>query len=364
MASDKHLSVVLAHLVAAISNCSMYSAEHPAVEEFLGKVLADLENLFVEDSLSLTLLSDSFLHNDTPLSDTGAHISRFIKRLKAKGIERLIFQRGVSPQEMKDFIASLASREGTVTSSPHITVGMLEVRYKTGGDITTIMNESVAKVKEIYSEVSRFSKLDMRGIEDVVMGFINVLEQEANVLRSLSPIKEHSPYTYVHETNVSVLTIFQAEALGITGEALHEAGLAGLLHDVGKLFVPKEIIEKAAKLNEHEWGVMQLHPVYGALYLSTQSDISKITIIAAYEHHMRYDGSGYPQNKKTIKSQHMISQLVAIADFFDAMRTKRSYRSSFNLFEVLKFIKEGTGTYFNPDLVDNFLRAFQKVRAI
>ncbi|MCK5287071.1 MAG: HD family phosphohydrolase, partial [Thermodesulfovibrionia bacterium] len=118
------------------------------------------------------------------------------------------------------------------------------------------------------------------------------------------------------------------------------------------------------KLDERELGIMQLHPVHGALYLSTQPDVSKTAVIAAYEHHMRYDGSGYPQNKKTIKRQHKISQLVAIADFFDAMRTKRSYRSSFNLFEVLKFIKEGTGTYFNPDLVDNFLRAFQKVRAI
>jgi HD-GYP domain-containing protein (c-di-GMP phosphodiesterase class II) len=224
--------------------------------------------------------------------------------------------------------------------------------------------KALKKIKDIYGEVSRFNKLDIQGIEDIIMGFTTVLQQDIDVLRTLSPIKAHSSYTSVHETNVSMLTIFQAESLGLTGEALHEAGLAGLLHDVGKMFVPKKIIDKQGKLDEHELGIIQLHPVYGALYLSTQPDVSKTAVIAAYEHHMRYDGSGYPQNKKTMKRQHKISQLVAIADFFDALRTKRSYRSSFNLIEVLKIIKEGTGTYFNPELIDNFLSVFHKVRTV
>ena len=364
MASDKELSKMISSIVAAMSNCAMYSIEHPAVEEYSRKVLADLEALFVEDALTLTLLSDSFIYNDAPLSETGAHISRFIKRLKTKGIERVILQKGINPKELKDFIAALALREGTVSSSPHIAVGMLEVRYKKGGDITTMLDESAEKIKDIYGEVSKFKKLDIQGVEDIIMGFTTVLQQDIDVLRSLSPIKAHSSYTYVHETNVSMLTIFQAEALGLTGEALHDAGLAGLLHDVGKLFVPKEIIDKKGKLDKREWEAMQLHPVQGALYLSTQPDVSKTAVIAAYEHHMRYDGSGYPQNKKTIKRQHKISQLVAIADFFDALRTKRSYRSSFNLTEVLKITKEGTGTYFNPELIDNFLSVFHKVRAV
>jgi response regulator RpfG family c-di-GMP phosphodiesterase len=75
---------------------------------------------------------------------------------------------------------------------------------------------------------------------------------------------------------------------------------------------------------------------------------------------MRYDASGYPKTKHTIRIQHLISQLVAISDFFDALRTQRAYRPSFQLNETITVLKEASGTYFNPDLVDNFLTALYK----
>lgn len=362
MRNDEKISDALAYIVAALSNCSLYSPEHQAVEEYSRKTLAIMEDLFVEDSFSLTLLGDSLIIDDTPVSDMGNHISRFTKKLRVKGIERIIIKKGVSLGEIKSFITALASREMTVTSSPNIAVGMLEVRYKTEGDFSAIMEKSVAKVNEVYKGVSRFRKLDVRGIEDVVMGFITALKRETNVLRSLSPIKSHSAYTYVHETNVSVLTIFQAEALGLTGEALHDAGLAGLMHDVGKLFVPKEIIEKKETLNDQEWNAIKLHPFYGALYLSTQPDVSKTAVIAAYEHHMKYNGNGYPQTKT--RKQHLISQIVAIADVFDALRTQRSYGPSFEVPAIIGILQEGADKDFNPILIDNFIASCKRIKAI
>jgi len=364
MHKKEKISDALACMVSAISNCSLYSHEHPAVEEFSRKTIAIMEDLFVEDSFSLTLLAESLIFNDIPVPDTGDHVSRFTKKLRVKGIERLIIKKGVSIGEMKSFVIALASREMTISSSPNISVGMIEVRYKAEGDFSAMMEQSAAKVNEIYKDVSRFRRLDVRGIEDVVIGFITAIKREANVLRNLSPVKSHSTYTYVHETNVAVLTIFQAEALGLTGEALHEAGLAGLLHDAGKLFVPKEIIEKQATLDEKEWDSIKLHPFYGALYLSTLHEVSKTAVIAAYEHHMKYDGSGYPRTKIKTRKQHLISQIVAIADVFDALRTKRSYRPSFEIQEILGILKQGAGREFNPMLLDNFLTACERAKAL
>ena len=364
MSEDKNLSDFLAYTVAAISNCSMYSKEHPAVDEFSRKILGLVEDLFVDDSFILTLLADSLIYGEAPVSDTGDYIYKFKKKLRVKGIERVIIKKGVTLEEIKGLVSKLASREITVPASPHISVGMLEVRFKAEEDFSSIMDASTAKINEVYDGVSRYRRLDVRGIEDVVGGFIVALKKEANMLSKLSPVKAHSAYTYVHETNVAVLTIFQAEALGLKGEALHDAGTAGLLHDVGKLFVPKEIIEKETTLSDDEWDTIKRHPVQGAIYLSTVPDVSKVAVIAAYEHHLRYDLSGYPKTKIKTRKQHLISQLVAIADVYDALRTSRAYRPSFEVSAIIGILKEGAGKDFNPLLLDNFIKACKRVKAI
>jgi HD-GYP domain-containing protein (c-di-GMP phosphodiesterase class II) len=360
MSKEKRLSEFLAYIVIALSNCSLYSIEHRALEEFSKKALSLTDELFdYEDSFDLTLLQGSLIFKNVPFPDKRPHIYRFIKKLKTNGIERVVIKKGVTLDELKSFITALALREVEVSSSPRIAVGKLEVRLKIEGDLDSLIDKSVAKVNELYKGVAKHRRLDIRGIEDIVGGFITAMKREKQVLRSLSPVKSHSVYTYVHETNVSVLTIFQAEALGLEGEDLYDAGIAGLLHDVGKLFIPKEIIEKNGVLNEEEWNTMKLHPVYGALYLSSQPDVSRTAVIAAYEHHLKYDGSGYPRTTSKTRRQHLISQLVAISDVFDALRSKRVYRDqdSYEVASIIETLKGSSGTYYNPSLVDNFIVA-------
>jgi HD-GYP domain-containing protein (c-di-GMP phosphodiesterase class II) len=361
---DKNISEVLSYIVSAVANCSLFSVEHPAVEEFSMKTLTRLEHILEKEPVMISLLSDSLIYNEAPLADTGTHINRLIKRLKMKGIERIVIEKGVNLTEIKKFIKALASMGNSISSTPHISIGVLEVKYRTDEDVMEIVNENLAKVEEFHEGISKFKQLDIRGVEDIVMGFVTALKKEANVLKSLSPIKDHSTYTFVHATNVSVLTLFQAEALGFSGEFLHDAGVAGLLHDVGKLFVPQEIIDKRGSLDDAEWNIMQQHPLHGALFLSGQTEVPKVAIIAAYEHHMKYDGTGYPKNKQGTQGQHILSQIVTLSDVFDALRTKRSYRSAFDLMKILEILKKDSGSHFNPTIYDNFLSAFHKVRAL
>lgn len=362
--SQGNVTELISHIITALSNCSLYSEEHPLVGEFSEKALRVMEGLYSDDTLTLTLLGDSLVFNDNPVTDKGAHISSFKRRLKRKGVEKIIIRKGLTFEEFKKFIAGVASTE-RVASSPHLSVGMVEVKFSSEGtDVGALMSENITKVRGIYQGIAKFKRLDMVSLEDAVAGFITTLKRETNVLRIVSPVKSYSEYTYVHATNVSVLTIFQAEALGMKGENLHDVGLAGLLHDVGKMFVSKEVLEKETKLDLEEWNAIKRHPVFGARYLATLSDVPKLALITAFEHHMKFDGSGYPDTKRRGRRQHIMSQMVAVADFFDALRAKRPYRAALESATVTQFMKEATGKDFNPVLVENFLSALKVIRAI
>jgi len=130
----------------------------------------------------------------------------------------------------------------------------------------------------------------MAGLEDVVVSFITTLKRESDVLRVVSPIKSHNNYTFAHNTNVSVLFVFQGETLGVKHELLHDIGMAGLLHGIGRMFVAAKVLEKESKPEDDEWMEMKKHPAYSAMYLATLPDIPKCALIAAYEHHMKFNG--------------------------------------------------------------------------
>lgn len=354
----------ISHMMTVLSNCALYSAEHPLVGEFSEKAIRAMEDLYVDDTLVLTLLGDSLVFNDDPLTEDSHHLTSFKKRLKRKGIEKIVIRKGMGLEEFKKFVACVASGE-KVLSSPHLSVGTVEVKLKADGiDISSLMDENISKVKEGYGGISKLKRLDMVSLEDAVVGFVSTLKRETNILRIISPVKSYSEYTYVHAANVSVLTIFQAESLGLKGESLHDIGLAGLLHDVGKMFVPKGVLEKKTKLDLEEWNAMKNHPADGAKYLSTLSDAPRLAVIAAFEHHMKFNGSGYPDTKRRGKKQHIVSQMVAISDFFDAMRTERPYRRALDAVSATSLMKETTGKDFNPLLVENFLTALKRIRAI
>jgi HD-GYP domain-containing protein (c-di-GMP phosphodiesterase class II) len=360
----KRVSKFISRIMVAASNCTLYSSEHPVVGEFSEEAFHILEDLYEDESMSFTLLGESLIANNTPLTETGMYITNFIRRLRRKGIEKIIIRKGLDIEELRRFITGIASKE-KVLSTPHISVGMVEVRLKTEDyDIGTLMSEHISKVREVYQGISKFKSLDMVGLEDAVIGFISTLKREANVLRIISPVKSYSEYTYVHATNVSVLTIFQAESMGIKGETLYDIGLAGLLHDVGKIFVAKEVLEKQASLDQYEWNLMKMHPVHGAVYLSTLPEIPKLALVATFEHHMKFNGGGYPDTKRRGKRQHIVSQIVTIADFFDALRTERPYKKAFEIKTIVEIMEEATGKDINPFIAENFFDALRRVHAL
>ena len=147
----------------------------------------------------------------------------------------------------------------------------------------------------------------------------------------------------------------QEEPLGFSGEHLHQIGVASLLHDVGKVLIPEELLNKPGKLSQDERKIIETHTVKGARYLMGIEGIPKLAVLCAMEHHLKYDGSGYPSMKGGWRPN-IVSQLISIADVFDAMRSRRSYQGALPLQQITDVLSKGSGTSFNPQLVSHFFR--------
>ncbi|MEJ2182426.1 MAG: HD domain-containing protein [Nitrospirota bacterium] len=359
----KEALAVIADMMTALSNCALYSREHSSVKRFAQKAVSGLENLYVEDAVTFTILGSSLLVQDRLVQQWGIHVGSFMTKLRRKGIERLVLRRGVDAEELTDFLQSLASRNEEPSSSRHISLGVMEIKAGASAGAAGVVRENTERVKHVHQGLAHLGTLDTAGLEDVVVSFLGAIRKESNILAAVSPVKSHNEYTFAHTANVTVLSIFQAEYLGVEADTLHEVGLAGLLHDIGKMFVDPGILDKPSKLTEDEWEKMKLHPVYGARYLASLQEVPKLAVIVAFEHHMKYDGSGYPRPGKAGWKQHIISQIVALADFFDALRTERPYRKALEVPVILGMMEESAGRDFNPLVVENFVRALKECGA-
>jgi putative nucleotidyltransferase with HDIG domain len=153
--------------------------------------------------------------------------------------------------------------------------------------------------------------------------------------------------------NVSILTMSQARALGMEGDALRELGLAALMHDIGKVRTPTEILNKPEKLTDDEFAIMRMHVVDGAEILRRTPEMPAIAPVIAFEHHLRLDGTGYPF-KVSRGGLNLGTMLCSIADVYDAMRSQRAYQQAFPSDRILQVMKRNDGMQFDQHLVRRF----------
>jgi putative nucleotidyltransferase with HDIG domain len=153
--------------------------------------------------------------------------------------------------------------------------------------------------------------------------------------------------------NVSILTMGQARGLGVDGALLREFGLAALMHDIGKVKTPSEILNKPEKLTDKEFEILKRHTVDGAEILRHTPEIPALAPVVAFEHHLRADGTGYPHN---VSRSHLNlgTVLCGIADVYDAMRSQRIYQEAFPTDRILAVLQRNDGAQFDQHLVRRF----------
>ncbi len=382
---DSHddLYPVIAQLTAAVKNTTLYSSTHPQVARCLGKAYANLNGLLkTKPNITLVLIGDHLVADNRPLQSGSAYVTNFTRILRRKSVGRISFVAGVQKTALHELIRDLASEEAPVRSNHGINLGKVDRGIKVdddgggvfpgtevngspsaGSGVTEdVLQELLAltaaeldELKEVHICVKKHRKLDVRSVNRMVKGFINEFRHEINPLSLLAKLKSVHEYTFTHVTNVCILTMAQAESLGFSGPHLHSIGVASLLHDVGKMFIPEEILNKPGALTADERKTVETHTVKGARYLMGIEGIEKLAILAAMEHHRKFDGTGYPLIKSGWTPS-VTSQMISIADVFDAMRSHRSYQVAIPLENTVDVLRKGSGTSFNPQFVEHFVR--------
>jgi putative nucleotidyltransferase with HDIG domain len=195
--------------------------------------------------------------------------------------------------------------------------------------------------------------------EGIVRSLSVAMHGDQAYLIPLLRLKEFDQYTVTHTLNVAVLTMALAEFLGMSPREVRAFGIAGLLHDLGKVTVPNEILNKPGKLTEDERQIMNAHPVEGARLILAAEENLDLAAVVAYEHHIRIDGGGYPSLSYP-RPCHEASNLVHVCDVFDALRTHRPYREAWPAERALKIIEEGAGPEFDADVAAAFVQMMRR----
>ena len=365
MSDLNHLQQFIRFLSNAAANASLYNLEHLQVLRQGKQALNELRILLQKhDPLVLKVIEDQLIFSNRPIPH-GLAVERLIEGLQQQGIGFLQFESGVYSEELLGLIAALTKHpdsKAEIKESDHIKYGQIEVRYRNPGEpagsryleLAEIVDNEAERFMDIYQTVQQQQHLDITGLSQIVNSFVNSFSGHSDAFLAIAPLRSMDEYTYTHSTNICLLNLAQARLLDIKGPLLNEIGLAAMLHDVGKMFIPPHILSKAGQLTEEEWQIMQQHPRLGAEYLLNTPGVPRLAVVTAYEHHMRYDGAGYPKTSRPWQ-QNLCSYMTAISDTFDAMRTHRAYEESLNLDQITNIMLDLAGTKLHPQLTCSFL---------
>ena len=197
-------------------------------------------------------------------------------------------------------------------------------------------------------------KIDIDAALDVANDITDELCMNRDVSLNLTSLRTNSDYTYKHSVNVAILSVITGIGIGLKKSMLKELATAGLLHDIGKLNIPLEVLDKDGPLNEEEYGLVKKHSEYGYEKIKNNINISSKTKMGVYSHHENLNGTGYPLG--LLNDQiYMFAKIIHIADVYDEITSERSYKHAKPPADAIEFIVNNAGTMFEENYVKAFL---------
>jgi HD-GYP domain-containing protein (c-di-GMP phosphodiesterase class II) len=362
-------------LSAVLKNATLYPESHPVLLTAADKLRGSIEALLTgRKEVSFFFVGGEFFFEKISVPvDEG--LSLAIEQITSREVGGIVFKPGLSSQELIRFaglmnkepaflteqggVSPLLAKEGISHIELHKVV---LVDKQAGADIKSgkkmapgIFKDAIGTVKDMVESLYLDQASNMRKVNSIVQTMVDNVMENQDALMGLTSIKMYDEYTFAHSVNTSILCVSLGNYLSFDKPQIATLGSAGLMHDIGKVSVPLEIINKPGKLTDEEWEEIKRHPVEGALLLSDIPGVSKLAMVAAFEHHQHGDVRGYPQLDGELV-QHPFSQIVAIADAYEALTAARVYYSvQMPPDNAVRILLKKRGTTFNSILVKAFV---------
>lgn len=241
----------------------------------------------------------------------------------------------------------------------------IEDNLSEGVEIKDIISEELRR-RTIYAVKDVFNAMDSVGANpksvtsslDTTKAFIDSIVfdimNNKNAIVNMIDIKVFDEYTFYHSVNVAILSIIVGKALKLKDKELYELGIAAVLHDIGKVYIDKDILLKKGQLTDEEFEIIKTHSENGYKHLKNSYEIPTASYIGVLQHHEKYDGTGYPMRKKEDDIS-LYGRIICIADVYDAITSNRPYREAMLPSEAMEYIMANSGTMFDSRIVKVFV---------
>jgi putative nucleotidyltransferase with HDIG domain len=372
------------HVLMRISQ--IYDSKNVALNQFINEFLETINTLVKGTGvLSLKIVKDDFYLNDQRLrySVEGFTSFKYLStQWKKRLIGEVIFKSLMGEEMLRHFIYAFISLEEGCEENAGLLKKQLESHQITTIEANPlklvegeeeaftlqkedhrelgkkIFFETIGTIKDVITSIKGNQHADIRKLKRLAQKAIHLVIEDESILLGMTMIKNYDEYTFNHSVNVSIYALAMGKRLGFSKKILTELGITALLHDIGKSKIPREILNKPARLSADEWEIMRKHPLMGVeivLNLKQLGEINPRMVVGVFDHHLMNDLSGYPRLflKKEVS---LFGRIIQIADAYDAMTTPRIYKKiPYTPEQALAIMLREKEVHFDPLLLKIFI---------
>jgi putative nucleotidyltransferase with HDIG domain len=345
----------------AARQVTLYPPGHPLTDEALRGLEKTTEDLIGGTGEAVvSIIDDAFYLNRSLLPHASLEYNGLMRDMQGRGVESVTLIGPVSPADLADLATFISGISDDLPADGTVRLNERPLSRKDLDDsemsgLRRSYTASLDVMRSVANAAESGNEFELGGVSWAVEGIMEASLGQAGASLLLATVKSHDEYTFYHSVNVAILAIAIGRIVGIDEELLRPIGAGALLHDIGKINISAEVLHYPGRLSPEQWETIKLHPQEGAQSIMASSgEGQEIPAMIAFEHHMRVDGTGYPSLSRQA-SPHLFTRLVTVADTYDAITSRRSYRRADTPSRALGILLEGAGSAFDPDIVRAFI---------